>query len=59
MSTSPQRHNSQPEITPEDERIIQERIKTYDRDKKDTVDARERLEQSIRERNAKHGRQPH
>jgi len=56
MATNPQRPGS--EITPEDEQIIQERMKTYDLDRKDTVDAKEQLEHSIRERTQKRAPQP-
>ena len=48
---NPTRHD--PEITVDDERIIGERIKTYDRDKQDTSDAKESLEQMLRERHQK------
>ena len=56
---TPTRPGSELEITPDDERIINERLKTYEQDKKDTVDARESIEQMIRERRRKRMPQPH
>jgi hypothetical protein len=58
MSTSPQRPNREPDVTPEDEHAINERMKTYEQDKKDTLNAKDRIEQLIRDRRRKRMPQP-
>ncbi|MBV9300765.1 MAG: hypothetical protein JOY62_09630 [Acidobacteriaceae bacterium] len=59
MSTSPTRPDGEPDLTPEDEQAVQDRMKTYEQDKENTVDAKDRIEQLIRERKHKRIPQPH
>ena len=47
MSTSPTYPGTDPEVSEEDLRVISERLNTYDRDKQDTVDARESVDEML------------
>lgn len=43
MSTTPTLPGTEPEISPEEEAILRERLKTLGRDERDSVDARQAL----------------